>query len=175
MCDLIKINISGQPFVVSRETLERYPGTRLASLSQEDAAYQQDGDFYYFERNPTVFLHVMDLYRSGELHLPKNVCVPLVEKELEYWGFGFEHISECCWPVYYKHVNSKGKTNQITHALNKYSPLWKGTSTSEKSSHAKLTRKNFRCILWGFLTQPASSKAAKVRLYFSVLWSPVEY
>ena len=53
-------------------------------------------------RHPGVFGQVLNYYRTGKLHYPTDVCGPLFEEELEYWGldtnqainFGLASIKE---------------------------------------------------------------------------------
>jgi hypothetical protein len=33
-----------------------------------------------------VFAQILNYYRTGKLHYPTDVCGPLFEEELEYWG-----------------------------------------------------------------------------------------
>ena len=37
-------------------------------------------------RHPGVFAQILNYYRTGKLHYPTDVCGPLFEEELEYWG-----------------------------------------------------------------------------------------
>ena len=33
-----------------------------------------------------MFGQILNYYRTGKLHYPTDVCGPLFEEELEYWG-----------------------------------------------------------------------------------------
>jgi len=39
-------------------------------------------------------------YRTGKLHYPTDVCGPLFEEELEYWGLDSNQVEPCCWMTY---------------------------------------------------------------------------
>jgi hypothetical protein len=41
---------------------------------------------FAFPRHPGVFAQILNYYRTGKLHYPTDVCGPLFEEELEYWG-----------------------------------------------------------------------------------------
>ena len=43
-------------------------------------------------RHPIVFAEVLNYYRTGKLHYPTNVCGPLFEEELEYWGLDSNQV-----------------------------------------------------------------------------------
>ena len=38
--------------------------------------------------------------RTGKLHYPTDVCGPLFEEELEYWGLDANQVEPCCWMTY---------------------------------------------------------------------------
>lgn len=40
---------------------------------------------------------------SGKLHYPTNVCGPLFEDELEFWGLDANQVEPCCWMTYTQH------------------------------------------------------------------------
>ena len=39
-----------------------------------------------FFRHTGVFAQILNYYRTGKLHYPTDVCGPLFEEVLEYWG-----------------------------------------------------------------------------------------
>jgi hypothetical protein len=50
-----------------------------------------------------VFSQILNYYRSGKLHYPTNVCGPLFEEELDFWGLDSNQVEPCCWKTYTKH------------------------------------------------------------------------
>jgi hypothetical protein len=47
--------------------------------------------------------------RTGKLHYPTDVCGPLFEEELEYWGLDSNQVEPCCWMTYTQvRTSSKG-------------------------------------------------------------------
>ncbi|KAA0185529.1 hypothetical protein HAZT_HAZT003834 [Hyalella azteca] len=42
----------------------------------------------------------MNYYRTGKLHYPTDVCGPLFEEELEFWGLDSNQVEPCCWMTY---------------------------------------------------------------------------
>ena len=39
-----------------------------------------------------VFSQILNYYRTGKLHYPTDVCGPLFEEELEYWGLDTNQV-----------------------------------------------------------------------------------
>lgn len=39
-------------------------------------------------------------FRTGKLHYPSDVCGPLFEEELEFWGLDANQVEPCCWMTY---------------------------------------------------------------------------
>jgi hypothetical protein len=49
-----------------------------------------------FDENISKFLTLV----PGKLHYPTDVCGPLFEEELEYWGLDANQVEPCCWMTY---------------------------------------------------------------------------
>ena len=39
-----------------------------------------------------MFAQILNYYRTGKLHYPTDVCGPLFEEELEYWGLDSNQV-----------------------------------------------------------------------------------
>ena len=50
---------------------------------------------------------LMSVSRTGKLHYPTNVCGPLFEEELEFWGLDSNQVEPCCWMTYTKHRDTQ--------------------------------------------------------------------
>ena len=68
------INVSGQRFETWQNTLEKYPDTLLGS-NEKDFFYDEVLKEYFFDRDPEVFRHILNYYRTGKLHYPKQECL----------------------------------------------------------------------------------------------------
>ncbi|KAG7311978.1 hypothetical protein JYU34_001407, partial [Plutella xylostella] len=44
---------------------------------------------------------------TGKLHYPTNVCGPLFEEELEFWGLDSNQVEPCCWSTYSIHRDTQ--------------------------------------------------------------------
>ncbi|XP_059927905.1 potassium voltage-gated channel subfamily C member 1-like [Gadus macrocephalus] len=103
----VVINVGGFCHQTYRNTLRTLPGTRLALLAEPDAPehfdYDAESREFFFDRHPGVFAHILNYYRTGRLHCPADVCGPLYEDELAFWGIDETDVEPCCWMTYRQH------------------------------------------------------------------------
>ena len=52
------------------------------------------------KNNRFNFLHLLPPFRTGKLHYPTDVCGPLFEEELAFWGLDSNQVEPCCWMTY---------------------------------------------------------------------------
>ncbi|XP_018112696.2 potassium voltage-gated channel subfamily C member 1 isoform X1 [Xenopus laevis] len=109
--DRLVINVGGTRHQTYRSTLRTLPGTRLAWLAEPDAQshfdYDPRADEFFFDRHPGVFAHILNYYRTGKLHCPADVCGPLYEEELAFWGIDETDVEPCCWMNYRQHRDAE--------------------------------------------------------------------
>ena len=80
------LNVGGIRHETYKATLKKIPATRLSKLTEALANYDAGRNEYFFDRNPHVFGQILNYYRCGKLHYPNDVCGPLFETELDFWG-----------------------------------------------------------------------------------------
>uniref|UniRef100_A0A4W3J0W3 Potassium voltage-gated channel subfamily C member 4 n=1 Tax=Callorhinchus milii TaxID=7868 RepID=A0A4W3J0W3_CALMI len=102
--DRITINVGGTRHETYKSTLRTLPGTRLAWIADPDSRsildYDAESDQFFFDRHPGIFAYVLNYYRTGKLHCPADVCGPLFEEELAFWGIDETDVEPCCWMSY---------------------------------------------------------------------------
>ncbi|XP_046559697.1 potassium voltage-gated channel subfamily C member 3-like isoform X2 [Haliotis rubra] len=118
--DIVNINVSGKKFTIRKSVLLRFPQTKLGRLTEKWPEYNPEENEFFFDRNPKVMLSIFDLYRTGELHLPKNVCSFTVKTELDFWQIDESLISECCWKTYTTTLKAKAVIDVIERSLNEH-------------------------------------------------------
>uniref|UniRef100_A0A8C6URA9 A-type voltage-gated potassium channel KCND1 n=1 Tax=Neogobius melanostomus TaxID=47308 RepID=A0A8C6URA9_9GOBI len=96
---LIVLNVSGTKFQTWRTTLERYPDTLLGS-TERDFFFHEESNEYFFDRDPDIFRHVLNFYRTGKLHYPRQECISAYDEELAFFGIIPEIIGDCCYEEY---------------------------------------------------------------------------
>ncbi|XP_045477525.1 potassium voltage-gated channel protein Shaw-like isoform X2 [Harmonia axyridis] len=103
----IILNVGGIRYETYKATLKKIPATRLSRLTEALANYDPILNEYFFDRHPGVFAQILNYYRTGKLHYPTNVCGPLFEEELEFWGLDSNQVEPCCWSTYSVHRDTQ--------------------------------------------------------------------
>ncbi|KAF8771936.1 Potassium voltage-gated channel protein Shal like protein [Argiope bruennichi] len=93
------INVSGRRFETWRNTVEKYPDTLLGS-NEREFFYDEDCKEYFFDRDPDIFRHILNYYRTGKLHYPKHECLMSYDEELAFFGIIPDVIGDCCYEDY---------------------------------------------------------------------------
>lgn len=93
------INVSGRRFETWRNTVEKYPDTLLGS-NEREFFYDEESKEYFFDRDPDIFRHILNYYRTGKLHYPKHECLTSYDEELAFFGIIPDVIGDCCYEDY---------------------------------------------------------------------------
>uniref|UniRef100_A0A915PPL3 BTB domain-containing protein n=3 Tax=Filarioidea TaxID=6295 RepID=A0A915PPL3_9BILA len=101
------LNVGGIRHETYTHVLKKIPATRLSRLTPNLANYDPVLNEYFFDRHPGVFSMILNYYRTGKLHYPTNVCGPLFEDELEFWGLDANQVEPCCWMTYTQHRDTQ--------------------------------------------------------------------
>lgn len=86
------LNVGGVRHETYKATLKKIPATRLSRLTEALVNYDPIQNEYFFDRHPGVFAQVLNYYRTGKLHYPSDVCGPLFEEELDFWGLDSNQV-----------------------------------------------------------------------------------
>ncbi|KAG5441368.1 Potassium voltage-gated channel protein Shaw [Clonorchis sinensis] len=168
------LNVGGIRHETYKATLKKIPATRLSRLTEALANYDPVLNEYFFDRHPGVFAQILNYYRTGKLHYPVDVCGPLFEEELEFWGLDANQVEPCCWMTYTAHRDTQA-TLQI---LDKYEmdtdghlpeSLYKRFGLEEEYACNDLTMwQRYRPKVWAMFEMPHSSTGAKCIALLSV-------
>ena len=168
----IRLNIGGQKHETYLSTVRNLPDTRLFSIidsAVKSPDYDPETTEVFFDRHPVVFAQVLNYYRTGKLHCPTDVCGPLFEQELNYWGIDEKDMEPCCWANYTQHRDAEENLKNV---------LFEGTSeenvtdTSFMSQQSEIARiwKKIQPKVWSTLDESRSSNRARVFSFVSVLF-----
>nr|NP_609284.3 Shaw-like, isoform D [Drosophila melanogaster]AAF52768.4 Shaw-like, isoform D [Drosophila melanogaster] len=172
----IILNVSGIRYETYKATLKKIPATRLSRLTEALANYDPVLNEYFFDRHPGVFTQILNYYRTGKLHYPTDVCGPLFEEELEFWGLDSNQVEPCCWSTYSIH-----RDTQNTLAI-----LDKLDIENEKPTEEQIARlfgfeealsngelncwQRIKPKIWAMFDEPSSSTGAKIVAGMSVFF-----
>ena len=98
----IKFNVGGKLFECYSETLKRFPGSRLANIDDKSSVFHSDSNELFFDRSSVVFEAILEACRTGELHMPRDICNSTLQRELEFWNISPSYLSPCCWKSFYR-------------------------------------------------------------------------
>ncbi|XP_039647580.1 potassium voltage-gated channel subfamily C member 2 isoform X1 [Perca fluviatilis] len=185
----IILNVGGTRHETYKTTLKTLPGTRLALLASDsdidsvlDQLQQVPGfieynartNEYFFDRHPGVFAYVLNYYRTGKLHCPADVCGPLFEEELSFWGIDETDVEPCCWMTYRQHrdaeealdvfelnVDNGEDDDEIGKRL--------GIEDVAADGNVSLWRK-WQPVIWNLFEDPYSSRAARFIAFASLFF-----
>ena len=96
----ITINVGGIRYETYTKTLKLIPESRLANLSETNSSYDPIRKEYFFDRHPGAFVAILNLFRTGKLHVPTDMCANLFSEELNFWGISDLCFEPCCWSLY---------------------------------------------------------------------------
>ena len=155
--ETVIINVGGLKHEVLLTTLHRLPNSKLADLQKLAHYFRREKNEYYFDRNPVIFADILNVYRTGELHVPHGMCGISFKKELDFWGLDETMIEECCWIKYCTDM----KTKKIARL---FSELFSFPKNNVPNTGKRLGfRARIRSRVWHFMEYPSSSVKAQVR------------
>jgi hypothetical protein len=83
---VIRLNVGGTRYEVSRSLIELHPDTMLARMISEEWSSGNDQEVF-IDRNGPRFQYVLDYMRDQKATLAMNVTKESILTELEYFGF----------------------------------------------------------------------------------------
>uniref|UniRef100_A0A3Q2GFB4 Potassium voltage-gated channel, Shal-related subfamily, member 2 n=1 Tax=Cyprinodon variegatus TaxID=28743 RepID=A0A3Q2GFB4_CYPVA len=148
---LIILNVSGTKFQTWRTTLERYPDTLLGS-TERDFFFHEETSEYFFDRDPDIFRHILNFYRTGKLHYPRQECISAYDEELAFFGIIPEIIGDCCYEEYKDRRRENAERLQDDEEM-------------DMSNDVTPVNLTFREYLWRAFENPHTSTLALVFYY----------
>ncbi|KAM8909571.1 A-type voltage-gated potassium channel KCND2 [Spinachia spinachia] len=148
---LIVLNVSGTRFQTWRDTLERYPDTLLGS-TERDFFFHEETNEFFFDRDPDIFRNILNFYRTGKLHFPRQECISSYDDELAFFGIIPEIIGDCCYEEYKDRRRENQERVQDDEEM-------------EQSKDQVVSDSGFRESLWRAFENPHTSTMALVFYY----------
>ncbi|CAD6185187.1 unnamed protein product [Caenorhabditis auriculariae] len=177
MDERVVLNVGGVRHETYQATLKKIPATRLSRLTPSLANFDPLLNEYFFDRHPAVFAQVLNYYRTGKLHYPTDVCGPLFEEELQYWGLDASDTEPCCW-MQLLHAKDTQETLAVLDRMDvdrEDDPQLREQDTMKKFGweedffQGKRTKwMYYKPRIWALFDEPYSSKFAKIIAGISV-------
>ncbi|XP_053383376.1 potassium voltage-gated channel protein Shaw-like isoform X16 [Mercenaria mercenaria] len=170
------MNVGGIRHETYKATLKKIPATRLSRLTEALANYDPVLNEYFFDRHPGVFAQILNYYRSGKLHYPTDVCGPLFEEELEFWGLDSNQVEPCCWMTYTTHRDTQdvlGILDRLDLDTDKPTEddIMKKFGWEEQHRAGELNFwQRIQPKIWALFDEPYSSTSAKIIAVVSVFF-----
>ncbi|XP_035379558.1 potassium voltage-gated channel subfamily C member 2 isoform X3 [Electrophorus electricus] len=185
----IILNVGGTRHETYRTTLKTLPGTRLALLASDSdiecvldqlqqvsgfIEYNARNNEYFFDRHPGVFAYVLNYYRTGKLHCPADVCGPLFEEELSFWGIDETDVEPCCWMTYRQHRDAEEALDvfEMNVDNDEDDEIGKRLGIEDMvSADTSISRwKKWQPVIWNLFEDPYSSRAARFVAFASLFF-----
>ncbi|KAL8577353.1 hypothetical protein ACOMHN_044858 [Nucella lapillus] len=147
----VNLDVGGRHYRTTTSTLSTLPATRLGKIAQEAEKNRAKSVDLFFDRNPQIVNSLLDLYRTGKLHLPEHMCVAAASEELRFWEIPRELLQDCCW----KRLESQESDEVVVAEIDRFL----------EDPYARFTRNpppTWRMAVWMVLEGSGNSVASKV-------------
>lgn len=158
----VTLNVGGERHEVLWKTLERLPGSRLSLLRTTTCHerilelcddYSLVDNEFYFDRHPLSFSSILNFYRTGKLHLVKEISVLSFSEDLEYWGIDAALLEFCCQ----KRFNDKSE-----HVYDEVRKEGEALDQLEDEDFGEGPCAKIQKFGWDMMEKPTSSFPARV-------------
>lgn len=165
----VTLNVGGERHEVLWRTLATLPDTRLGKLKRATAAeeirslcdaHSYVKNEFFFDRQPRAFHAILDLHRTGHLHLVESLCPIAFKEDLDYWGISESCLSPCCLPKYLCMKEEAEREIQVMAMIE---------TNKEKLIVNERGFTRFKDIVWDLMEKPRSSTAAAILAVISLL------
>ncbi|MEE6459241.1 hypothetical protein FKM82_000582 [Ascaphus truei] len=163
--DSLHINVGGTSYHISYMVAASHPKTRIGRLATYTDRqrkldlcddYNPLEDVYFFDRDPAMFHHIYNFYRTGVLWVRDELCARSFLEEINYWGVRIKHTPRCC------RISFEERQDELNEQLKIQRELRAEMETEENEELFRGMRYGHlrRCI-WNLMEKPFSSVTAK--------------
>lgn len=149
------LNVGGKLFQVSKSIFDKIPQAALEHAAVVSTRTSLVGPEWFFDRDPSLFGYILTFFRTGELHMLRNVCGTTMKSELEFWGIPESSIGPCCWRTYVDMTAEVEQRQRVEKELQGDDGM---AYTSEPSSAVEEVKQR----IWRILYYSTSTRLAKV-------------
>lgn len=167
----ILINVGGFRHETHVSTLKNIPDTRLYWIAENVLSDSSEKREFFYDRHPGAFTQILNYYRTGKLHYPTDMCGPMFEEELGFWGIDEKQMEPCCWATYTKHreaeENLKEFVGPVFEDIQQNDLERSSSDISGINERKDNVWKRIQPKIWNIMDEPHSSQLAKVHCLFS--------
>lgn len=177
--DKVVINVGGIRHETYTGTLKNIPDTRLYWITENKTQlpeYDPNTNEYFFDRHPSVFAQILNFYRTGKLHCPNDVCGPLFEEELAFWGIDELQVESCCWLNYKKHREAQANLDTLDgghesdrDSLSDMDMTVYGLVADSIRNRNRSLWKKYQPKIWTTFEEPYSSRLAQIIAFTTLM------
>jgi len=150
----VTIYLNGREYVMLREFLLELP-----IRQQIISSAVKIGHDYFLENDYDCFVAIIDYFRHGELHIPKNVCINIFKRELNFWELDSTNLETCCYYEFARFNNVQSTAQEFRRSI--YSLEFEKTTKNMSGWQSKI---------YAVMNYPTSSKLATIyRLFMLVV------
>ena len=120
---IIKLNVGGQRFITTSDTLAKYPNSYFHGLLSKKFGHQMvDKDYLFIDRNGKLFEYILEYLRSGYVEIPENKCNQ-ISNELDFYSLPLKvtyippkyHNVEILEHNFYHYSNSRDYKSDVSN------------------------------------------------------------
>ncbi|XP_072928427.1 potassium voltage-gated channel subfamily V member 2 [Hemitrygon akajei] len=162
----LNINVGGKIFQINYRAAARFPKTRIGKLATYTNPtrkldlcddYSVKDNEYYFDRDPAIFHHIFNFYRTGVLWIKNELCPRNFLEEIHYWGIRIKNTNRCC------RISFEERQDELNEQLKVQRELQAELEVEEDEEHFRdLMYGNQRRVIWNLVEKPFSSVTAKL-------------
>lgn len=170
---VVILNVGGQRHEVLKKHFDKFPHSRLWRVMRANTvdeillhcdrykvATSNDGvPEYFFDRNYTGFINILDAYRSGHLHLNAYNCAVITREDMAFWGIDELLVEPCCAVRYYPEIEICMSELRMEEEEKR-----KTIDREKLEDFGQSTLGRTRKFLWDLFEYPQTSRGAQVSL-----------
>lgn len=163
--NLLHVNVGGTSYYISYMVAASYPKTRIGRLATYTDRqrkldlcddYNAAEDVYFFDRDPAIFHHIYNFYRTGVLWVRDELCPRSFLEEINYWGVRVKHTPRCC------RISFEERQDELNEQLKIQRELRAEMETEENEELFRgMLYGPLRRRIWNLMEKPFSSVTAK--------------
>uniref|UniRef100_H3AHB9 Potassium voltage-gated channel subfamily V member 2 n=1 Tax=Latimeria chalumnae TaxID=7897 RepID=H3AHB9_LATCH len=171
---MLNINVGGKSYQIAYKVAAQHPKTRIGRLAtytdhrrKQDLCddYNVQNSEYFFDRDPDIFHHIFNFYKTGVLCIKDEFCPKNFVEEINYWGVRMKNAQRCCRISFEERQDELNEQLKIQRELQAEIEMEENEELFKDMKCGRLRR-----IIWNLMEKPFSSVTAKMMAVASSLF-----